>query len=537
MNIREETLKIARNLIKKDPSLTDWVISKFPELQESGDERIRKHLINYVKNAGVGLSLFDSVNTRESILTWLEKQGEKESVTCPICGWEVEKQGEQKPTDKIQLGKKYKCIASPRYSTFTTGEIYKPEDKFLCNLMNLCSDCFEPIEDGEQKLDNKVEPKFKDGDWIVYKDTVWKVCNISLLNYYELLKINNEVSTRRIEDVDKNARLWTIQDAKDGDVLVKDIYPDGMSICLFKEFNPQLFTMKLYCSVDRKGQFLHNHCAYYHRYDVTLCPATKEQRETLMKAMTDAGYTFDFEKKELKKIEAEELTEQKHSGWSDYDECMLTNLIDDSNCSIDSEYAHWLKSFKDRVQPQREWNEEDNRMRKAIIDNIKAICEEGYFVGDIGSDELINWLEDRVQSKQKWSKRDIHIITNIYDFVAENIIDINRRACANECLDWIKSLKYGFKPVLGWSEEDKETLDGVIDSLRRYNYNVPSMAVDKQILWLKSIKNRIDCEGTTIKKWKPSEKQLKELENVFNPDTDSWDENILRELYKQLKQL
>ena len=34
--------------------------------------------------------------------------------------------------------------------------------------------------------------------------------------------------------------------------------------------------------------------------------------------------------------------------WSDYDECMLTNLIDDSNCSIDSEYVHWLESIKEK---------------------------------------------------------------------------------------------------------------------------------------------------------------------------------------------
>ena len=38
-------------------------------------------------------------------------------------------------------------------------------------------------------------------------------------------------------------------------------------------------------------------------YELYLKPATKEQRDTLEKAMTDAGYTFDFEKKELKKIE------------------------------------------------------------------------------------------------------------------------------------------------------------------------------------------------------------------------------------------
>ena len=30
-------------------------------------------------------------------------------------------------------------------------------------------------------------------------------------------------------------------------------------------------------------------------------PATKEQRDTLMKAIADAGYIFDFDKKKLKK--------------------------------------------------------------------------------------------------------------------------------------------------------------------------------------------------------------------------------------------
>ena len=76
--------------------------------------------------------------------------------------------GEQKPANKIQIGKKYKCIASPRYTTFMIGQVYKPNDKFLCSLMNLCSDCFEPFDVikpqeaiKEEKVDNanKVEQK------------------------------------------------------------------------------------------------------------------------------------------------------------------------------------------------------------------------------------------------------------------------------------------------------------------------------------------------------------------------------------------
>ena len=50
--------------------------------------------------------------------------------------------------------------------------------------------------------------------------------------------------------------------------------------------------------------------------------------------------------KNLKPIN--EVFEQKPAEWSDYDECMLTNLIDDSNCSIDSEYVHWLESIKEK---------------------------------------------------------------------------------------------------------------------------------------------------------------------------------------------
>ena len=128
----EHALERARQFSEK-PYLEDSagiVEYIFPELKE---KRIRKALINGFKDyKGWDEEWFDGITVREAI-AWLEKQGEP------------------KPTDKIQLGKKYKCIASPRYSTFMIGKMYKPEDKFLCSLMNFCSDCFEPIEDGEQK--------------------------------------------------------------------------------------------------------------------------------------------------------------------------------------------------------------------------------------------------------------------------------------------------------------------------------------------------------------------------------------------------
>ena len=110
----------------------------FPELKlKDSDEKIRKEIVSAIN---IYCSEYHrGTKVRNNMLAWLEKQGE------------------QKPADKIQLGKKYKCIASPRYSAFVKGEIYKPEDKFLCSLMNFCSDCFEPIEDGEKKSADKAE--------------------------------------------------------------------------------------------------------------------------------------------------------------------------------------------------------------------------------------------------------------------------------------------------------------------------------------------------------------------------------------------
>lgn len=67
MNIHEETLEIARSLIHKDPSLKDWVVSKFPELKESEDEIIRKELIEFVKSRG---------GFKQEYIDFLEKQGE-----------------------------------------------------------------------------------------------------------------------------------------------------------------------------------------------------------------------------------------------------------------------------------------------------------------------------------------------------------------------------------------------------------------------------------------------------------------------------
>ena len=251
----------------------------FPELKES--ERIRKRLISYF---------------RSQMEAYPKKDPE---VLCTYNKWIawLEKQGEQKPVDKIQLGKKYKCIASPRYSTFMTGKIYKPEDKFLCKLMNFCYDCFEPIEDDEQK----VEPKFK-----VEKDK-WYVCTSQYCNCIEGRNYKASLNGRIIDDYGteydmhsdayKYFRLWTIQDAKDGDVLYMN---NGLSTCTFIYKSIDNVIIQKYASYNKFG---FEGTTYLVLNDGYVCPATKEQRDILFQKMKEAGYEWDSEKKELKKIE------------------------------------------------------------------------------------------------------------------------------------------------------------------------------------------------------------------------------------------
>lgn len=132
-------LKVAAN----EKEAIDYVSTIFPELVESENERIRKALIRFHK------STIDVDGIKgDDILAWLEKQGQTftkkdvdDAYLKGICDakHELEKQGEQKPV----LGFK----ASNWYVSKVDGKIhdmtYNPTDK--------------------------IEPKFKVGDWITIK--------------------------------------------------------------------------------------------------------------------------------------------------------------------------------------------------------------------------------------------------------------------------------------------------------------------------------------------------------------------------------
>lgn len=158
----------------------------------------------------------------------------------------------------------------------------------------------------EEKSDDKIESKFKVGDWVVRGDTIAQILDIQE-QYYVGLDINGKDFTSSRFLNDDKIHLWTIKDAKDGNVLQL-----GGVTAIFKEYISNQYC-KCYCSV-YDGEFgIAIEEGGDNIYGCTnATPATKEQCNQLEKAMTDAGYTFDFGKKELKEIEDEEYNDEDY---------------------------------------------------------------------------------------------------------------------------------------------------------------------------------------------------------------------------------
>ncbi len=352
-----------------NPLITrDDVQDFFPELKESEDERIRKELIAFLKeNLETGRADETwSMSGLERWIAWLEKQGQtftKKDVDYAylkgVCDakHELEKQGEQKPILNVEIpfGAKDSDLQEETY--FIPKGFHAEIDGDKVH-----------IKKGEQKPVDKVEPKFE------IEKGKWYVCNTSRYAdfvvgkaYYcpknGMLKPNENEMARYVAK--HYFRLWTIQDAKDGDVLAADNY-----IILFKKLLPQNGGVSCchydYACSDPYFNFNEDNNWYFGK-ESKIHPATKEQRDLLFTKMKEAGYEWDAEKKELKKIE-------QNPAWSEEDDEMVQvainacNSYQDSLVRNDSRFdkavkaEDWLKDLKSRVQPQTTWKPSEEQM-------------------------------------------------------------------------------------------------------------------------------------------------------------------------------
>lgn len=342
----------------------------FPELAESEDERIKKCVKYAIDKLFLKEKIVCDVH-KNDVLAWLEKQDEKKPADKEYTFKAIPRLLEMiQPTDRA---KSYcqKLIGSLEQEGYSTDA-------------KIVRDCLKQMNGekvamatmDEQKPDDKVEPKFHKGDWVVYcNDDVDLITGIEENGY----SINNGGYIPFI--CENEMRLWDITDAKVGDVLVSESNC-GLNTwyCIFKSLDDDE-SMTVYCYLARDGRFETKKESCFDKDPYNTKPATKEQRDTLMKAIADAGYTFDFDKKELKKIE-------QKPAWSEEDELIVAKILcicNDFERSFESSLSstkvikedvdkidNWLKSLKERYT----WKPSDEQM--VALNNAILLNEDHY---------------------------------------------------------------------------------------------------------------------------------------------------------------
>lgn len=238
-----DAVKVLRDNNPFDEGIQNWVNDNVPELKENEDERIKKEIIDYIKTG----------TYHKKWIAWLEKQGNK-------------------PQGKSAL-------EATREEKVDNANKIEPKD-------------YSSIDPYFGKPIDKVESKFKVGDWITNGDYTWKIISIDNFDY-TLQNQWGEYVEDAIVYVNDVFHLWTIQDAKYGDVL-SDKYNN---IGIFQKCAGICWHSYIYlgCGNELLG------CGSHEQIDTH--PATKEQHDLLFAKMKEAGYEWDAEKKELRKEE------------------------------------------------------------------------------------------------------------------------------------------------------------------------------------------------------------------------------------------
>lgn len=193
-------------------------------------------------------------------IAWLKKQGE----TSPILSNSSNTgENEQKSNEN-----KDEMIKTDILNDLKIIKLYK--HPVISNSSNTETINKEPTD--------KIEPKFKVGDWIVF---------VKSGSTYQVEKIENYKYTLKhifgssfcLSFSDENLiREWTIKDAKDGDILTC-----GEDIFLFKSYSALQDSISLSCWYNGQTNNFFNDKAIYVSLNKRnkICPATKEQRDIL----------------------------------------------------------------------------------------------------------------------------------------------------------------------------------------------------------------------------------------------------------------
>ena len=331
------------------------------------------------------------------------------------------------------------CLKSSQYS--------KNAQKYWHNIK--IEDIFAWLEkQGEKPTDKVVEPKFHEGEWCIDNedDTIFQI--VKVLDKTYTCETNKGIAyTCTYYSLENDARLWTIQDAKDGDVLVAS----DNSLFIFEKVmdNGAYYHFSL-CKNGSMEISDGNHAWETAR---ACHPATKEQRDLLFQKMKEAGYEWDDEKKELKKIE--------HKDVKSADEKIRKILLESFEYQIKESY------------PDKEW------ICGVKLKEIVAWLEKQSEQKRLDYPYVTGWRENRPDNKPQIKHSVLMLTTHGVvegEWLGEEWCQY-RWSCKvkdTDVLYWLhlsdlESLeREGEQKHLEWSEEDEEYLAICKNALHQY---------------------------------------------------------------------
>lgn len=249
---------------------------------------------------------------------------------------------------------------------------------------------------GEQDYTTKSGSRFNVGDWIchkVYKKPLRIVEDLGDGDFRT--SPNSIVSAKEIEEgVFKH---WYITDAKPGDIL----YSLDSYVPFIYKGRKAYEQASTYCGININGKFYIEGtkdciiCCEHYR------PASSEQRSLLFSKMREAGYEWNAEKLELKKIEQKPILDVEIPFGAKDSE------LEDVTYDIPKGYHAEIEDNKviiKKGEKKSSWSEEDENLLKLSIENLTELKDRfGEEYGKVG--DCIVWFEsikDRVQPRPHW---------------------------------------------------------------------------------------------------------------------------------------
>jgi len=252
---------------------------------ESEDEKIRKILVGFFKGykeeGTIGAETFNGIPT-DNILAWLEKQ----SKCNPCSGTSFEYNGHTWGM----------CARDNGVEIILDGELkafLSPKRSFIYPIHLQPS--IESIPTQKPTNETKIKSRFHEGDWIVFNGFTLLIEEV-VQGYYRTVSING-IHNSYDWDIDNLARLWTIQDAKDGDILTCYSTKKGepiMQTGIFKQYMANNCFLA-YIGIDWDGNlktdfYMGNTLMGSTIGNTDIFPSTKEQRDYFLAETSKAGF-------------------------------------------------------------------------------------------------------------------------------------------------------------------------------------------------------------------------------------------------------